>query len=162
MDTGAGGTEFTEGFARAAKLQAEGSTKVIGVTGVSNVASYRVDKLEVGGATLGPLTVYGNLYQTGEKIDGIIGFDLLAGAVVDIDPKQQRMTIFDPSQATADSSKGLTVAADLTSGIAVIPVQLDGVPIHLMIDSGANVSIIQSRLQGNGRNKVSIPRPAMP
>jgi hypothetical protein len=84
LDTGADRTTITPRILRAAGLAPRRTTTILGVAGQADVDVYEIASLEVGGAKVGPLTVYG--YDTAKLgSDGLLGRDFLDQFTVTID-----------------------------------------------------------------------------
>ena len=99
FDTGAGGTAMIDSFARKAGAQRFGTTAI-------------------GGSTLHDVVVSSGLdEQTFDRMGvvGLIGFDLLAGTIVDLNFDTKTLRLMDPAKVEPDKSAGLVVHVDLSS-----------------------------------------------
>jgi hypothetical protein len=68
--------------------------------------------------------------------DGLIGYDLFAGAVVNLDIYASTLTILDPNTDLSNLT-GLPLLVDLSRGIPAIPMVLDkSIPVNAMLDTG--------------------------
>jgi len=80
----------------------------------------------------------------GERIDALIGLDVLGKTNFSIDYASRRL-VFDPVMDASDVWSNL---AEETS-YATIEVQLQGIPMRLMVDTGVrHVILFESRVQG--------------
>lgn len=122
FDTGAGGIAFTDSFARTTGAKRVGESGIIGIGGAARANLYRVDTLTIGGNTLHDVTIRSGLDErtNSEHIDGLIGFDLLAGAVVELDLDAQTLRILDPTLVAPDTKQGITVNVDLRDRKSVV------------------------------------------
>jgi len=139
LDTGdGGGVLLKQQFADRAHVKATGSIVGYGFGGSANESTVRIDALGVGGNTLHNLYATSQRfdYNTFQDADGLIGFDLLAGAVVSLDLGSQTMTIKDPATTPVDSNKGLLAVVDLTQAIPRLPMKLDNIDVNVELDSG--------------------------
>ena len=68
--------------------------------------------------------------------DGLIGYDLFAGAVVKLNVYDSNMTLLDPAEDLS-ASRGLQVLVDLSHRIPGIPITLNGsLPVIAFLDTG--------------------------
>lgn len=105
FDTGAGISVIDRKVADELLLETLGTTTAVGVAGSTTTAYRR-------GATfqLGPVTIENPIYGDldlgflqgafGRKIVGIVGFDLLARCVTELEPGTPRIALFDPEHYT--------------------------------------------------------------
>ena len=138
LDTGAGiGLALTQSFADKLKLKQLNTGTAYGVGGAVKRKASKLDTLAVGGSTLH------NAFVSSEDMkldaDGLLGFDLLAGAIAHLDLDAGSITLYDP--ATTDLSKLVTAGIPLTigmnAGIPMVPMQIDGhIPVNAMLDTG--------------------------
>lgn len=78
-----------------------------------------------------------------EHADGLLGFDFLAGAIVDVDLDASLMNLYDPKKSKPNERAGFVVVPDLSNAVPVIPVQLDGSKLsHATLDSGVGGSVL--------------------
>jgi hypothetical protein len=104
------------------------------------------DTIEVGGNILHNVIVgAGGEAMDSEAPDGLLGFDLMGGAIVAVDLDSQTMTIFDPKTNQVNRSLGIALAADLSDGVPYIPMTVDGViQVNALLDSGAGPYVLSS------------------
>ena len=70
---------------------------------------------------------------------GCVGFNFLAGAIVDIDMDQAKMTIYDPATSQPNEDKAIIMHVDLSNETPRTPIKLGGtIPSTAMLDSGAS------------------------
>lgn len=140
LDTGAADIAFTDSFARlvGAKHVAEGA--IVGIGGGSRAHLYRVDTFAVGSSALHDVTVITGLDESRDyehHRDGFIGFDLLAGAIVEADLDAKVLRIHDPAVVAPDHAAGITLRVDLSSGQPRVPMTIAGrAPVLATLDTG--------------------------
>jgi predicted aspartyl protease len=153
FDTGDGsGILLTQQFADRAHVRAAGSTVGIGIGGTATESIGRIDTLTIGDSTLHRLTAESQYlgYRwaeepgTGFAPDGIVGFDLLAGAVVTLNLDAGTLSVQDPATADVDESKGLVATVDLSSGSPLVPMKIDNVEVNATLDTGDAASVLYS------------------
>jgi hypothetical protein len=137
FDTGSSGILLSDDFARHAHVIDLGSGEDSGVAGNLKTTTARVSTIDIGGNVLSNVIVsHGGTGIDLDAPDGLLGFDVLAGALVTLDIANSTMQLQDLS---TDSSgiAGVRVAADLSQGTPVLPMLLDGVAtINALVDSG--------------------------
>lgn len=147
MDTGdAAGISFTREFAGRAKLKKLAERQSYGIGGVSKDDVNVIDSLEIGGNTLKNVIVTSGLRELDSNApDGLIGYDFLAGAVVDVDIDNQLMTILDPKLRGPDLTAGIPVRIDLSDQLPIVPMKLNNsIEVFGMLDSGDPVEVLFS------------------
>ena len=144
LDSGASTILLSESFA-----DRVGAKTVTDVTyqGVNELQSrgriLHVDSVEVGGNVLHNVNVssgapFGNY-------DGLLGFDFLAAAIVDVDLRERTLTMYDPSKMQATTANAVIVTPDLYSGQPVVPVTIDGsAKANVIFDSGDSFEVLLS------------------
>lgn len=141
LDTGASSIYVSNSFADRAHLSTITTSQAAGIgPNVIHTRIRRADALTVGGNTLsnvlittGPL----DFTEDNEHPDGLIGFPLLAGAIVSLSTSNQTMTISDPQTTTADTSGGAVIRVDLRAGVPVVPMLIDNrVKVNALLDMG--------------------------
>ena len=113
LDTGADGIVFDDEFAQRVKAPAlQGSGEAAMLTGVVPIRVRKVETITLGGATLHNLLVYSQDFRRRdyrgldwEGYDGLLGYDLFAGAIVKLDVYGSKMTILDPSSDMFDDPR---------------------------------------------------------
>ena len=140
LDTGAGATVVVDSFARKIGAKPIGTSAIIGVTGTARANLFRVDTIAVGQSVLHDVVVSSGLYEEFKNYQdavGIIGFDLLAGAIVDLDLDANTLRVYDPSRVAPDQTKGIIVHADLSNHLIRVPMKLnDKYDVNATLDSG--------------------------
>ncbi len=114
FDTGAGGAILTPEVIDELKLERFGAVPVSGIGGKLSSSFVRADTIEIGPVTMKDalateldLTFVAN--AIGEKVSGIIGFNLLSRCIAEIDQKGGAISLYDPSVY-----RGTDVAGALT------------------------------------------------
>lgn len=146
LDSGAGSILMFEPFATTAGVVDLGRSGYSGVNGRFVPATIaRVATLKLAGSTLHDVIVQHNTAaSTGSGIDGIIGYDVLAGAVVDVDLVTNRLTLTDPSGFDVQPKQGAyAFPLDLSVFHAGVPVKIkDTVLPSVWIDTGDDFFVI--------------------
>jgi hypothetical protein len=150
FDSGAGGTLLTDRFARTAGVKDVGESGFVGVNGRAMSATRSmIATLAIGGSTLhnvladraGPPEPSRIEDKT---IDGIIGFDVLAAAVVDVDLTTEKLTLLDPSTSEAAVTPGAyAFPVDLSEFHAGVQVKVKSdVLSQVWVDTGDDFFVI--------------------
>jgi hypothetical protein len=145
LDSGAGSILMFERIAKAAGIVDIGRTAYSGVNGQAVLSAFaRVDTLQIGGNVLHNVIVQHNSDVTDSQIDGLIGFDVLAGAVVDVDLQKHAVTIVDPASHEAKAGPGAyAFEPDLSIFHAGVPVKIhDTVLPSVWLDTGNDFFVI--------------------
>lgn len=148
FDSGAGGVLVFEPLAKAAGLVDVGHSAYSGVNGVRIAATdARVDSLSIGGNTLHNLIVTRSEYGF-SGVDGIIGYDVLAGAVVDVDLVAKTLTIHDPATFEAPTPRAaFAFPIDNTAFHAGVPLKVnDQILRSVWLDTGDDFFVILPHL----------------
>ncbi|MGA8663362.1 MAG: retropepsin-like aspartic protease [Candidatus Cybelea sp.] len=108
----------------------------------------KVDTIEMGGNTLSNMIVeavdFNNTFADkdyrgldGKNYDGLIGYDLFAGAIVRMDLSAATMAIDDPASFDSSAERGLPLLVDIADGTPSVPMTLDGsIAVKAYFDSG--------------------------
>ena len=150
FDSGSGGVLLTNHFARLAGLQEIGRSAFGGVNGGTvGATTVKLSTIAVGGNTLhdvigleAPPLVGGEREDT--TMDGIIGFDMLATALVDVDLATEKLTILDPKENQPVVKAGAyAFPLDLSEFHAGVPLKLqnDVLP-SVWLDTGNSFFVI--------------------
>ncbi|HEY4442431.1 MAG TPA: aspartyl protease family protein [Candidatus Elarobacter sp.] len=144
LDSGAAGLAMTDDFVRRAGATRVGRTGIVGIGGGAAANVYLVDTFGVGDSTLRNVRVLTGLDESlAKESDGYIGFDLLAGALVDLDFDKGSFRVLDVSKVQPDFSQGYTFNVDLSQGVPRIAVMLGGtIPAIATLDSGNSYSML--------------------
>ena len=150
FDSGAGGILMFDPFAKSAGVVDIGRTAYSGVNGDAVRATLaRVDSLRIGGNTLHNVIVQHSMRAGGGAgvIDGLIGYDVLAGAVVDVDLANKSLTIADPNGFEARVSPGAyAFSVDLGNFHAGVPLKVkENVLPSVWLDTGDDFFVILPR-----------------
>jgi aspartyl protease len=105
-----------------------------------------VDKLKIGNSVLHNVVFMQAHNDAFKEFDGIIGFDVLAKAIVDVDIGNHKMTILDPTKYEAHPEKNSAVfPVDLSTRQPAVQITLaDGVPAYPFIDTGNDYLVLIS------------------
>jgi hypothetical protein len=151
LDTGAGGIFLFTKFANRVNLKTVDTSRAFGIGGVTKDTIHKADTVEVGGNTLHNVIVSEtdtqfNDTENNETPDGLIGFDLFGGAIVDLSLSTGTMRIRDPSAGAATApSGGYPVTVDLASLTPSVAVKLDDkLEINATLDTGAGYLVLMS------------------
>lgn len=150
LDTGANSIFLNQSFAdraNVAKLNVNGT--VLGLYGAQPSDMRRADSIRIGGNTLSNAIVIAPNFNyrdyrglDRQNYDGLLGYDVFAGAVVKIDFQAQTMTIANPSVARSDP-QGLGIVTDTSRWIPTIPMTLNrSLTVNAMLDTGDPSAIV--------------------
>lgn len=153
MDTGASGIVLNRSFAGRVHVKPIRSATAWGIGGSTQTEVGLVDSFQIGGNTLSNVIVtadHEDLWDgkdgDGNEMDGLIGYDLFGGAIVELSLDAQQMTLFDPSSMHLDNTGGIVLTVDLASQQPVIPMTVNNnVPINAMLDSGDLMEVTLSK-----------------
>ena len=149
LDTGAGTIAFTDSFARRAGAKRIGADTVTGIGGSATANLYKADTIAFGANVLHDVIIYTGLDERGSSesdVVGLIGFDLLAGAIVELDLDGKILRIMDPAKVQPDASKGMVVRVDLADGTPRVAMTVGGrVPVLATLDSGNPMHVLFSQ-----------------
>jgi hypothetical protein len=144
LDTGSDGIVFDDQFADrvgAPALKGRGEAEMMSGPVATRVR--RVDTIALGGATLHNVLVYSQDFRNRDYrgldragYDGLLGYDLFAGAIVKLDVYASKMTILDPA-SDVSSTRGLPLLVDLSEGVPAIPMVLNRtIGVNALLDTG--------------------------
>jgi predicted aspartyl protease len=141
MDTGASSFFFTQEFADRAHIKRVDSSQASGVGGDIKTSVNKADTIQLGDNVLSNVIVdSGKVDFPG--FDGLIGFDLFAGAIVHVDIDARQMTIYDPKTSVADKNAGFALTVDLSQEVPSIPMKVNGsIDVEALLDSGNSGNI---------------------
>jgi predicted aspartyl protease len=143
VDTGAEGTAVYRGFAQKSALPDAGKERLVGQTGAATLPLRTVRTLAIDAVRRGPLTVVELADQPDRpNVAGIVGLDVMRGYLVEFDFARRRVLFHDREAAgRLKRSLGRPVrAAKVAGGLLAVPVVLNGVGGHAIIDTGARES----------------------
>lgn len=144
VDTGSSDISLNASFAARVHPKPLRAETSYGIGGSTKSEVGKVDTMRIGGNTLSNVVVSSFTYdlwngkdQNGNEMDGIIGYDLFGGAIVELNLDGQQMTLFDPASMQVSEGGGIPVTVDLQSLVPVVPMTVNGnVPINALLDSG--------------------------
>ena len=149
LDTGASGIAFTDTFARRAGAKRLGQNEISGIGGDAMANLYKVDTIAFGPSVLHDVVIFTGLDERGSsenEIAGLIGFDLLAGAIVELNLDAKTLRIMDPAKVQPDTTRGLVVRVDLNDGTPHVAMTVGGrVPVLATLDSGNPMHVLFSQ-----------------
>lgn len=144
LDTGATAIVFDDQFADRAHLEPIGGNGEAGTFyGRVTVRTRRVDTIDFGSAALHNVLVDSEDFRAHDyrgldrqSLDGLIGYDLFAAAIVKLDVYDSKITILDPS-ADLTGAEGLELLVDLSRRIPAIPVTINkSLAVDALLDTG--------------------------
>ncbi len=148
LDTGAGSILLSTSFAKRANLESGEAGKGQGIGGSVDMRERTVKTFTMGDNTLSNVVVYSAPFEGFEQEgkDGLIGFDLFAGALVVLNLDDSTLTILDPAKLQPDTSAGVAVLVDLSTQQPVVPMKLnDRVEVQATLDSGDPLHVLLDR-----------------
>lgn len=130
LDTGAGATVLSSGFASRHNIPLEGKLGAQGVAGHQEANLAKLAKLEIGGLTLSDQVIAtigleGLTPLIGTPIDGILGYDFISRFVVEVDYDKNRLTMHDPASFTYNGT-GQKISLELVNNTPTVEAVLDG------------------------------------
>ncbi len=161
LDSGAGLILLYQPYARSLGLSMLGRTSYSGVAGGVNTARFaRAETIAVGDNTLSNVVVAVSERDPSDKApyDGILGFDLLAGALVHVDLVKGAVTFGDPTQFQPTIEKGAyAFPVNLADNTPEVLVKIGNYTTRATIDTGDDhFATLSDNLITSGR-LVSLP-----
>jgi len=150
LDTGANAIFLNRAFADRAKVtKLNVSGTALGLYGAEPSDTRRADTIEIGGNVLSDVVVEASDFTSGDyrgldrqNYDGLLGYDVFAGARVSIDFQAQTMRIADPAAQQADPG-GIDILTDTSRWIPSIPMTLNrSIAVNAMLDTGDPGAIV--------------------
>lgn len=140
VDTGAQNSVIGRVLAERLALPAGQNAVVSGLAGILPVSTVHVEEISLGGRSfyslLSPV-----LNERDMNADGIVGVDTLQGQRVLIDFRKQLLVI-EESRRQGDAGYDIVVTARRRSGqLVMTDARVDGVPVNVVIDTGAESSV---------------------
>jgi Aspartyl protease len=144
LDTGSDSIVLDDKFADRVKAPAlHGNGEAEMMSGPIATRVRKVDTIAVGGATLHNALVFSQDFRKNDyrgldrsDLDGLMGFDLFAGAIVKLDVYDSKITVLDPS-TDLSSARGLPLIVDLSDGVPAIPMTLNkSIAVNAHLDTG--------------------------
>jgi hypothetical protein len=150
LDTGAAHTVVLDSFARKVGAERFGISAISGIgEGSAKSNLFRVATIAVGGSTLHDVIIESGLDEQawgGEDAVGLIGFDLLAGVVADLNFDAKTLRLMDPAKVAPDETSGMVVHVDLSDRHIRTPMRVDDrFDVIATLDSGNPSDILFSR-----------------
>jgi hypothetical protein len=138
LDTGSSGIAFTDSFRRRIHAQEITRSKARGIAGDISTIVQRVDTIAFSdGSVLKNVIVDSGIAEDNEIVDGLMGFDFLGGAIVDVNLDKQTIHLSDPATTTPPEAGGFIFFPDLSGLTPVVPVVLGGTAhSNVLLDSG--------------------------
>jgi len=153
LDSGAGvGILLFGDFGRSLNLEKFGPSATSGVNGnLLRTDIVRIDSLALGSSVLHSVLASQSSTPGFPGEDGLIGFDVLANAIVDVDLDSKQMTIFDPTKYTPSLKKGAAaIPVDLSGFVPQIHISVgNGVDVFTIIDTGDSLEVLISDAMRN-------------
>ena len=155
LDSGSGGILLFGDFARSLNLEKLGASASSGVNGnFIRTDMVRIDSLKLGQNVLHNVIAEQSSGSGSPGEDGLIGYDVLANAIVDVELDADRMTIFDPAKYAPTVKKGAAaIPIDLSDFVPQIHITVgNGVDAFTIIDTGASLEVLLSEaLRASGK-----------
>jgi predicted aspartyl protease len=156
IDTGAGDIALTDDFANRARVKTVDHSTAFGIGGATKSLVRKADTVTIGGNTLSNVIVSSlNIpledKKNYENVDGLMGFDLFAGAIVDMNLSEHSMRLSDPTTA-ADGRGGYPMTPDLSEGVPMVPVKVDDkLTVNAVLDSGgSSLVMLSNQVENHG------------
>jgi len=147
LDSGASGSLLFSPYADTLGLTPIASDEYSGVNGVAVRASYvRIKDLAIGRNVLHDVVVDKSEGKSFEGIDGILGYDVLANALVEVDLAAKRLSIHDPALFLPSVEKGaVAFPVDLGSRQPAIHITVgNGIDMKPIFDTGDDFLVLLS------------------
>jgi predicted aspartyl protease len=160
LDSGAAGIILFKPYADKIKYTKLGRTGFVGINGSGVGARFvkLADSIDVGKNSLSNVIV---TVQDGKgfgEVDGIVGYDFLAGALVDVDLAARTIRILDPSTMQPVVAQGAyAFTVNLANRTPQIVVKAAGAPARPTIDTGNSSWIILSYAMIDDGRVVALP-----
>ena len=156
LDSGAGQILLYEPYAKSLGLTVLGKTAYQGISGGSRSARFaRAETIAVGDNTLSNVVVAVSERDADAKLtyDGILGFDLLAGALVSVDLTKNAITFADPSQFQPTVEKGaFAFPVNLADNTPEVLVKVGNAMTRATFDTGdSHFATLSENLVTSGR-----------
>lgn len=154
LDSGAGQLLLYQPYAGRLGLTKLGNTRYGGVAGGSRSASWaRANTIAVGDNTLSNVIVTMATASDRGGLDGILGYDLLAGAVVHVNLADKVIAFADPAKVQPVVGKGAyAFPVNLADGVPEIALKVGDVPTRAIFDTGDDFfATLSDNLKTSGR-----------
>jgi Aspartyl protease len=154
LDSGAGQILLYRPYADKLGLAMLGGTTYSGINGGVRSAKFaRAETIAVGDSTLSNVIVSVSGREMKDPVDGILGFDLLAGAVVHVDLAHETISFADPAQVQPAVGKGaFAFPVNLADNTPEVLVKVAGIPTRATFDTGDDFFMtLSDSLKTSGR-----------
>lgn len=144
LDTGATAIALDETFADRAKVETlKGKSEAATMYGMIPTRARRAATIAFAGSTLHNVLVFSEDFRRHDYrgldrlgYDGLIGYDLFAGAIVKLDLYGSKMALLDPA-GDLSGTHGLPLLVDLSAGVPAIPMTLNKkIAVNALLDTG--------------------------
>jgi predicted aspartyl protease len=161
LDSGAAAIIFRKTFADKIKYTKLGRTGFVGINGSGISANYVKlnDPIEVGPNKLtGVIATVTEASSGTSDVDGVFGYDFLAGAIVDVDTAKSTIRILDPSAVEPVVGQGAyAFTVNLADRTPEIVLKAAGVPAHVTFDTGNSSWVMLSDVLASSGKIVALP-----
>ena len=159
IDTGASGTVLYRPFINDLNLEKAGDSSYTGVNGKTVKSTLaRVKTLQIGKNVLHDTIVELSDQSFGSNVDGILGYNVYANALVDVDLNGRTLTISDPAKFGPAIAKGAyAFDVNLSSRQPGIRASVSGVEFKPVFDTGDDFLVIASEGLRSGGRLVTLP-----
>jgi len=148
FDSGASQVLLYRPYADGLGLTMLGKLSYSGINGGSRSARFaRAASIAIGDNTLSNVVLAISSRDPGQRgtIDGILGYDVLAGALVHVDLVKETMEFGDPSRMTASVPNGaFAFPVNLSDGTPEVRVKVGAVTTRATFDTGNDYNVILS------------------
>jgi len=152
LDSGAASTILSKALAEDLGMTVDGAIPARGVGGFGSMGFGLIDSVNIETLSwhLKRITVFDfeDLTGTGlAEIDGILGYDFFARFPMLIDFGRKKLILYDPARADLPSFDN-SLDIEIYCQVPVVEVVLDGHPVRLALDLGAQMGLM---IQGHSR-----------
>jgi len=155
LDSGSDGTLLFSPFAEKVGAEKVSDTFISGVNGERvKAATVRVKDLTIGKNVLHNVVMQTAALSDRQDVDGLIGFDVLAQAIVDVDLVGHKLSILDPAHFAPKLGKGaVAFPVDLSSRQPAAHIVVgNGIDVKPIFDTGNEFDVLLSeRLRQSGK-----------
>ncbi len=129
LDSGAAATILNRSLAKDLDLEITEGMQALGVGGTEVFGACQIDSLDIDGFSIQNLKIYSGALDSlsaalGVDIQGILGYDLFARAVIKLDIRASLMTLIEPTNFKY-SGEGSVLKGEITGGLMHIEATLD-------------------------------------
>lgn len=161
LDSGAAGIVLFKPYADKLKYTKLGRTGFTGINGSGVGARFvrLTESIDVGKNSLSNVIVAIQDGKGFDELDGIVGYDFLAGALVDVDLAARTIRVLDPNTMEPTVGKGAyPFTVNLASRTPEIVMKAAGASAHPTIDTGNSSWITLSYAMIENGRVVALPR----